>query len=164
MWKLAFRMRIVGVGSSGARWLLDQLHYLWVISQSICPSVTHLIPWEQKCGEKKLVGRREDAAGSSHMGLPCLQLFTDHITYTPSLGVGWVDYSTYIELEDNRGISLYEISPSRLQIPTFTTTAQYNTYQQTNPKHVSHRHRYITQCRHYTPVSNHRVEMVRTTY
>ena len=25
MWKLAFRRRIVGVGSSGARWLLDQL-------------------------------------------------------------------------------------------------------------------------------------------
>ena len=40
----------MGVGSSGARWLLDQLHYLWVISQSICPSATHLIPREQKCG------------------------------------------------------------------------------------------------------------------
>ena len=25
MWKLAFRRRIVGVGSSGARWLLDPL-------------------------------------------------------------------------------------------------------------------------------------------
>ena len=66
----------------GGSW--TSCYYLWVISQSFCPSVTHL---EQKCEEKKLVGRRADAAGSSHMGLPCLQLFTDYIIYTPSLGL-----------------------------------------------------------------------------